>query len=164
MRFRPLGKIYNKTKFANFRTPVTTRIYSITIYSFLLLLRDAGRACGTVSVTCPVCRQQLSHCSDYAVIFSCGHGYHSACLGEPKSCYKCLNIKGWAPVVTNLAIPESPPPVIHFFLYILHCIRYFCLLFLQRKKQLLPPEFLRHRDLTLRLAPSCSIPDLEGIF
>lgn len=85
---------------------------SVTIYNnFFLLLRDAGRACGTVSVTCPVCRQLLSHCSDHAVVFSCGHGYHSACLGEPKSCYKCLNVKGWAPVATNLAIPESPPPV-----------------------------------------------------
>lgn len=75
------------------------------------LPRDAGRACGTVSVTCPICRQALSHCSDYVVVFGCGHGYHSTCLGEPKSCYKCLNTKGWAPVATNVAHTAQPPPV-----------------------------------------------------
>lgn len=131
-----------------------------------MLLRDAGRACGTVSVTCPVCRQLLSQCSDHAVVFSCGHGYHSTCLGEPKSCYKCLNVKGWAPVATNLAVPQSPPPVSSNRSFSTSYIAriHFCFFFLQRKKQLLPPEFLRHRDLTLRLAPSCPIPDLEGIF
>ncbi|XP_050447192.1 vacuolar protein sorting-associated protein 8 homolog isoform X2 [Cataglyphis hispanica] len=139
-----LSGVLIQSRYEQILVETTARLVSLELHKALeKSLRDAGRACGTISVTCPVCRQLLSHCSDYAVVFSCGHGYHSACLGEPKSCYKCLNIKGWAPVVTNLAIPESPPP---------------------RKKQLLPPEFLRHRDLTLRLAPSCSIPDLEGIF
>ncbi|KAL6441909.1 hypothetical protein ACFW04_002354 [Cataglyphis niger] len=139
-----LSGVLIQSRYEQILVETTARLVSLELHKALeKSLRDAGKACGTVSVTCPVCRQLLSHCSDYAVIFSCGHGYHSACLGEPKSCYKCLNIKGWAPVITNLAIPESPPP---------------------RKKQLLPPEFLRHRDLTLRLAPSCSIPDLEGIF
>lgn len=170
-------KIYSETKqLANFPSVlVTTRICQLQYTTnFFLLLRDAGRACGTVSVTCPVCRQLLSHCSDHAVVFSCGHGYHSACLGEPKSCYKCLNVKGWAPVATNLAISESPPPVSNtqeqdfFFRYMYFTLHFYAIsaffFFLQRKKQLLPPEFLRHRDLTLRLAPSCPIPDLEGIF
>ncbi|XP_029672254.1 vacuolar protein sorting-associated protein 8 homolog isoform X2 [Formica exsecta] len=139
-----LSGVLIQSRYEQILVETTARLVSLELHKALeKSLRTADRACGTVSVTCPVCRQLLSHCSDYAVVFSCGHGYHSACLGEPKSCYKCLNIKGWAPIVTNLAIPESPPP---------------------RKKQLLPPEFLRHRDLTLRLAPSCSIPDLEGIF
>jgi len=76
----------------------------------LLSFRDAGRACSNISMICPICRQPLSHCSDYVMIFSCGHGYHSTCLGESKSCYKCLNTKGWAPIATNIArtAPESP--------------------------------------------------------
>ncbi|KMQ97713.1 vacuolar protein sorting-associated protein 8-like protein [Lasius niger] len=139
-----LSGVLIQSRYEQILVETTARLVSLELHKALeKSLRDAGRACGTVSVTCPVCRQLLSHCSDHAVVFSCGHGYHSACLGESKSCYKCLNVKGWAPVATNLAIPESPPP---------------------RKKQLLPPEFLRHRDLTLRLAPSCPIPDLEGIF
>lgn len=140
--------------------------------AIFLSLRDAGRACGNVSITCPVCRQPLSHCSDHVVVFGCGHGYHSTCLGESKSCYKCLNTKGWAPVATNVAhaVPQ-PPPVscnsdVSSLSYIFLHHRNIILLTWrsQRKKQLLPPEFLRHRDLALRLAPSCSIPDLEGIF
>ncbi|XP_070163197.1 vacuolar protein sorting-associated protein 8 homolog isoform X5 [Polyergus mexicanus] len=139
-----LSGVLIQSRYEQILVETTARLVSLELHKALeKSLRNAGRACGTISVTCPVCRQLLSHCSDYAVVFSCGHGYHSACLGEPKSCYKCLNIKGWTPIVTNFAVPESPPP---------------------RKKQLLPPEFLRHRDLTLRLAPSCSIPDLEGIF
>ncbi|XP_029169096.1 vacuolar protein sorting-associated protein 8 homolog [Nylanderia fulva] len=139
-----LSGVLTQSRYEQTLVETTARLVSLELHKALeKSLRDAGRACGTVSVTCPVCRQLLSQCSDHAVVFSCGHGYHSTCLGEPKSCYKCLNIKGWAPVATNLAIPQPPPP---------------------RKKQLLPPEFLRHRDLTLRLAPSCPIPDLEGIF
>lgn len=57
-----------------------------------------------------MCRQPLSHCSDHVVVFGCGHGYHSACLGEPKSCYKCLNTKGWAPVATNVTQTVPQPP------------------------------------------------------
>ncbi|XP_070163192.1 vacuolar protein sorting-associated protein 8 homolog isoform X1 [Polyergus mexicanus] len=161
-----LSGVLIQSRYEQILVETTARLVSLELHKALeKSLRNAGRACGTISVTCPVCRQLLSHCSDYAVVFSCGHGYHSACLGEPKSCYKCLNIKGWTPIVTNFAVPESPPPVSNtsFRYFIVHCIHYF-LLFLQRKKQLLPPEFLRHRDLTLRLAPSCSIPDLEGIF
>lgn len=139
-----LSGVLTQSRYEQTLVETTARLVSLELHKALeKSLRDAGRACGTVSVTCPVCRQLLSQCSDHAVVFSCGHGYHSTCLGEPKSCYKCLNVKGWAPVATNLAVPQSPPP---------------------RKKQLLPPEFLRHRDLTLRLAPSCPIPDLEGIF
>ncbi|EFN62096.1 Vacuolar protein sorting-associated protein 8-like protein [Camponotus floridanus] len=139
-----LSGVLIQSRYEQILVETTARLVSLELHKALeKSLRDAGRACGTVSVTCPVCRQLLSHCSDHAVVFSCGHGYHSACLGEPKSCYKCLNVKGWAPVATNFVIPASPP---------------------SRKKQLLPPEFLRHRDLTLRLAPSCPTPDLEGIF
>jgi hypothetical protein len=154
----------------------------------LLPFRDAGRACGNISMICPICRQPLSHCSDYAMIFSCGHGYHSTCLGESKSCYKCLNTKGWAPIATNIArtAPKSPLVsckqqylalflyfryfrYINVFSFVRHTsytemLSYYSITYiLQRKKQLLPPEFLRHKDLTLRLAPPCSIPDLEGI-
>lgn len=139
MRFHSLRKIYNETEIL-FQTKICRFLwpnYYIHMFSynvqFFLLLRNAGRACGTVSVTCPVCRQLLSHCSDYAVVFSCGHGYHSACLGEPKSCYKCLNIKGWAPIVTNLAIPESPPPVSNtsFRYFTLHIL--FSIIFTEKK-------------------------------
>lgn len=85
----------------------------------------------------------LSQCTDYIIVFSCGHGFHSECLGEPKSCYKCLNSKGWAPIVTN----------------IIHTTKSF-----HEHKQILPPEFMRNKDLSLRLAPPTSLPDLEGIF
>lgn len=67
-----------------------------------LFYRDAGKACASISVICPICRHLLSQCTDYIIVFSCGHGFHSECLGEPKSCYKCLNSKGWAPIVTNI--------------------------------------------------------------
>lgn len=140
-----LSGVLTQSRYEQTLVETTARLVSLELHKALeKSLRDAGRACGNVSITCPVCRQPLSHCSDHVVMFGCGHGYHSMCLGEPKSCYKCLNTKGWAPVATNIAhtVPQPPP----------------------RKKQLLPPEFLRHKDLALRLAPSCSIPDLEGIF
>ncbi|XP_071579546.1 vacuolar protein sorting-associated protein 8 homolog [Temnothorax nylanderi] len=140
-----LSGVLTQSRYEQTLVETTARLVSLELHKALeKSLRDAGRACGNVSVTCPVCRQPLSHCSDHVVVFGCGHGYHSTCLGESKSCYKCLNTKGWAPVATNVmhTVPQPPP----------------------RKKQILPPEFLRHKDLALRLAPSCSIPDLEGIF
>lgn len=96
-------------------------MYISIINHFFLSLRDAGRACGNVSITCPVCRQPLSHCSDHVVVFGCGHGYHSTCLGEPKSCYECLNTKGWAPVATNVLhnVPQPPPVSCDSDIYIL---------------------------------------------
>ncbi|XP_011152021.1 vacuolar protein sorting-associated protein 8 homolog isoform X1 [Harpegnathos saltator] len=139
-----LSGVLTQSRYEQTLVETTARLVSLELHKALeKSLRDAGRACGNVSVTCPICRQALSNCSDYVVVFGCGHGYHSTCLGEPKSCYKCLNTKGWAPVATDITHAVQPPP---------------------RKKVLLPPEFLRHQDLTLRLAPLCPTPDLEGIF
>ncbi|XP_012058541.1 PREDICTED: vacuolar protein sorting-associated protein 8 homolog [Atta cephalotes] len=139
-----LSGVLTQSRYEQTLVETTARLVSLELHKALeTSLRDAGRACGNVSLTCPVCRQPLSHCSDHVVVFGCGHGYHLTCLGEPKSCYKCLNTKGWAPIATNVAHTVAQP---------------------LRKKQLLPPEFLHHKDLILRLAPSCSIPDLEGIF
>lgn len=138
-----LSGVLTQSRYEKTLVETTARLVSLELHKALeKSLRDAGKACGNLSVACPICRQPLSHCSDHVVVFSCGHGYHSTCLGEPKSCYKCLKTKGWAPVATNITHTTQPP---------------------SRKKHL-PPEFLRHRDLTLRLAPLCSIPDLEGIF
>lgn len=97
-------------KLTNFRILNLTCIHQLYATIFPSL-RDAGRACGNVSTTCPVCRQPLSNCSDHVVVFGCGHGYHSTCIGEPKSCYKCLNTKGWAPIATNVmhTVPQPPP-------------------------------------------------------
>ncbi|XP_011346387.1 vacuolar protein sorting-associated protein 8 homolog isoform X2 [Ooceraea biroi] len=140
-----LAGVLTQSRYEQTLVETTARLVSLELHKALeKSLRDAGRAYGNISTICPVCRQPLSHCSDYVVMFSCGHGYHSTCLSETKSCYKCLNTKGWAPIATNIAHAAPEPPL--------------------RKKQLLPPEFLRHKDLTLRLAPPCSIPDLEGIF
>ncbi|KAG5327788.1 VPS8 protein, partial [Pseudoatta argentina] len=140
-----LSGVLTQSRYEQTLVETTARLVSLELHKALeTSLRDAGRACSNVSITCPVCRQPLSHCSDHVVVFGCGHGYHLTCLGEPKSCYKCLNTKGWAPIATNVAHTVAQPPL--------------------RKKQLLPPEFLHHKDLVLRLAPSCSIPDLEGIF
>lgn len=74
-------------------------LFFIEIYC---LCRDAGKACASISLICPICRQILCQSTNYVAIFECGHGYHLDCLGEPRSCYKCLNAKGWAPVVTNI--------------------------------------------------------------
>ncbi|XP_017885655.1 vacuolar protein sorting-associated protein 8 homolog isoform X2 [Ceratina calcarata] len=121
----------------------TARLVSLELHEALKKsLRDAGRASGRVSIICHICRHLLSQCTNYVIAFNCGHGFHSECLGEAKSCYKCLNSKGWAPVVTHVTRLNS----------------------YHESKQLLEPEFMtRSRELTLRLAPP-SLPDLEGIF
>lgn len=144
------------------------------LYAVILPLRDAGKACGNISVTCLICRQLLSHCPDYVIIFACGHAYHSMCLSESKSCYKCLNTKGWAPIATNTmhtaelslvgCVCNVPYIILYNYFECFIFLCYFAIFILQRKKLLLPPEFLRHKDLTLRLAPPCPVPDFEGIF
>ncbi|XP_012276200.1 vacuolar protein sorting-associated protein 8 homolog [Orussus abietinus] len=121
----------------------TSRLVSLELHEALKKsLREAGRGTSTVSLICPICRQLLSQCTDYTVIFGCGHGYHVECLSEPKLCYKCLNTKGWAPPATNSIPANCRPP---------------------EKKPTFPRSVLRNKDLSLRLAPPTALPDLEGI-
>ncbi|KAG7189422.1 hypothetical protein KM043_017126 [Ampulex compressa] len=139
-----LSGVLTHSRYEQTLVETTARLVSLELHKALKRsLRDAGRACSSISVICPVCRQVLSQCTDYVIVFDCGHGYHSECLGEPKSCYKCVNTKGWAPLVTNVT----------------HSRRTFL-----EHKQILPPEFMRNKDLSLKLAPPTSLPDLEGIF
>ncbi|XP_047351827.1 vacuolar protein sorting-associated protein 8 homolog isoform X2 [Vespa velutina] len=122
----------------------TARLVSLELHKALKTsLRDAGKACASISLICPICRQILCQSTNYVAIFECGHGYHLDCLGEPRSCYKCLNAKGWAPVVTNIIRTSNS----HL-----------------ERKQILPPEFMRTKNFSLSLAPPTSVPDLEGIF
>lgn len=107
------------------------------------VVRDAGKACASASTICPVCRHVLIQTNDYTVFFGCGHGFHSQCLGDTKLCFKCLNDKGWAPVAKNYEPPQPKPP---------------------EKQQIMPPNFMRRRDLTLKLGAPTVLPDLEGIF
>ncbi|CAK9833216.1 Vacuolar protein sorting-associated protein 8 homolog [Anthophora retusa] len=139
-----LSGVLTHSRYEQTLIETTARLVSLELHKALKKsLRDAGRACASVSVVCPICRHLLSQCTDYIVVFNCGHGFHSECLGEPKSCYKCLNSKGWAPVVTNITNTVNS-----FHEY----------------KQILPPEFMRNKDFSLRLAPPTTLPDLEGIF
>lgn len=121
----------------------TARLVSLELHEALKKsLREAGRATGRVSVICQACRRLLSQRGSHVVAFDCGHGFHSDCLGEARSCYKCLEANGWAPVATSVARLGQ----------------------YRESKQLLEPEFMsRTRELALRLAPP-SLPDLEGIF
>ncbi|XP_048511434.1 vacuolar protein sorting-associated protein 8 homolog isoform X2 [Athalia rosae] len=122
----------------------TARLVSLELHEALKkALRDAGKAYQNGCTYCPVCRQPLSKCSDYVVVFRCGHGYHVSCLGNAGVCYKCLRLKGWAPAATDT------PPIQNR---------------LPERRTILPPSFMRERDLTLRLAPQTPFPDLEGIF
>ncbi|CAD6242413.1 GSCOCG00009489001-RA-CDS [Cotesia congregata] len=122
----------------------TAKLVSLELHESLKkTLRDAGRACASACTVCPVCRQILSQCTDYTVFFGCGHGFHSQCLGETKLCYKCLTDKGWAPVATNYTPESRAPP---------------------ERPPILPPMFMRRRDLTLKLGAPTVLPNLEGIF
>ncbi|XP_012165975.1 vacuolar protein sorting-associated protein 8 homolog [Bombus terrestris] len=139
-----LSGVLTHSRYEQTLVETTARLVSLELHKALKKsLRDAGRACASVSVICSICRHLLSQCTEYIIVFSCGHGFHSECLGEPKSCYKCLKSKGWAPIVTNIT----------------HTTKSF-----HEHKQILPPEFMRNKDLSLRLAPPTSLPDLEGIF
>ncbi|XP_066595487.1 vacuolar protein sorting-associated protein 8 homolog isoform X2 [Prorops nasuta] len=121
----------------------TTRLVSLELHKALKSrLRDSGRAYSNTSLICPICRQMLSQCINYTIIFACGHGYHLECLGEPRTCYKCLHVKGWTPIITSVIRNNAP----------------------LENKPIVPPEFMRNRDLTLKLAPPTNVPDLEGIF
>lgn len=93
-------------------------------------------------MTCPSCRISLIKTKDYNVFFSCGHGYHLNCINDKKHCYKCLNDKGWTPSVKNFNIPDEK---------------------LQIRPNIIPPEFMRKRDLTLKLGAPTVIPDLDDI-
>ncbi|XP_054013291.1 vacuolar protein sorting-associated protein 8 homolog [Hylaeus anthracinus] len=138
-----LSGVLTHSRYEQTLVETTARLVSLELHKALKKsLRDAGKACASMSIICPICRQLLSQSSDYIVVFSCGHGFHSECLGEPKSCYKCLNSKGWAPVVTNVT---HPPKTFNAY------------------KEILPPAFMRNKDLSLSLAPP-TLPDLEGIF
>ncbi|XP_024940795.1 vacuolar protein sorting-associated protein 8 homolog isoform X2 [Cephus cinctus] len=138
-----LTGVLTHTRYEQTLVEATSRLVSLELHKALKkTLRDAGKACSNTSTICPVCRQVLSQCTDYLIVFHCGHGYHADCVGEPKMCYKCLNKKGWAPVATNLP-PTTPKP--------------------PERRQILPPAFMQSRDLTLRLAPPTSLTDLEGI-
>lgn len=139
-----LSGVLTHSRYEQTLVETTTRLVSLELHKALeRSLRDAGKACASVSVICPICRHVLSQCADYIVLFNCGHGYHSTCLGEPRSCYKCLNSRGWAPLVTNITHTSRP---------------------FHENKQILPPEFMRKNDLSLKLAPPTLLPDLEGIF
>ncbi|XP_046485765.1 vacuolar protein sorting-associated protein 8 homolog [Neodiprion pinetum] len=122
----------------------SARLVSMELHEALKKsLRDAGKAFQNVCLYCPVCRRGLSQCTDYAVVFRCGHGYHISCIGDSKVCYQCLRTKGWAPTVTNSLPTTKRPPE-------------------KRKNQ--PPSLTTDRDLRLRLAPQILLPDFEGIF
>nr|XP_033321301.1 vacuolar protein sorting-associated protein 8 homolog [Megalopta genalis] len=137
-----LSGVLTHSRYEQTLVETTAHMVSLELHKALKKsLRDAGKACASISLICPICRHLLSQCTDYAIVFSCGHGFHSECLGEPRSCYKCLHSKGWAPIVTNITRPTRS---------------------FHEHKQILPPEFMR-KDLTLRLAPP-TLPDLEGIF
>ncbi|XP_043667984.1 vacuolar protein sorting-associated protein 8 homolog isoform X2 [Vespula pensylvanica] len=139
-----LAGVLTHSQYEQTLVETTARLVSLELHKALKTsLRDAGKACASISLICPICRQILCQSTNYVVIFECGHGYHLDCLGEPRSCYKCLNAKGWAPVVTNIIRTNNSH--------------------LERKK-ILPPEFMRTKNFSLSLAPPTSIPDLEGIF
>ncbi|XP_031846274.1 vacuolar protein sorting 8 [Nomia melanderi] len=138
-----LSGVLTHSRYEQTLVETTARLVSLELHKALKKsLREAEKACASISLVCPICRHLLSQCTNYAVIFSCGHGFHSECIGEPRSCYKCLKAKGWAPIVTNIT----------------HSTKSF-----HEHKQILPPEFMRNNDFTLRLAPP-TLPDLEGIF
>ncbi|XP_034937425.1 vacuolar protein sorting-associated protein 8 homolog [Chelonus insularis] len=139
-----LTGVLTHSRYEQVLVETTARLVSLELHQTLKKnLRDAGRACASNSSICPVCRRILIQCTDYTVFFDCGHGFHSQCLGETKRCYKCLNEKGWAPVATNYELPQPRPP---------------------EKPQIIPPEFMRRRDLTLKLGAPTVLPNLEGIF
>ncbi|KAF7400816.1 hypothetical protein HZH66_006000 [Vespula vulgaris] len=139
-----LAGVLTHSQYEQTLVETTARLVSLELHKALKTsLRDAGKACASISLICPICRQILCQSTNYVVIFECGHGYHLDCLGEPRSCYKCLNAKGWAPVVTNIIRTNNSH--------------------LERKK-ILPPEFMRTKNFSLSLAPPTSVPDLEGIF
>ena len=138
-----LSGVLTHSRYEQTLVETTARLVSLELHKALKKsLREAGKASASMSIICSICRHVLSQCADYIILFSCGHGFHSECLGEPRSCYKCLNTKGWAPLVTNLTHTTRP---------------------FHEHKPILPPEFMRNRDLSLRLAPP-TLPDLEGIF
>nr|XP_034192046.1 vacuolar protein sorting-associated protein 8 homolog [Osmia lignaria] len=139
-----LSGVLTHSRYEQTLVETTARLVSLELHKALKKsLRDAGRACASASIICAICRHLLSQCTDYIIVFSCGHGFHSECLEEPKCCYKCLNTKGWASLVTNTVYTTKS---------------------FHETKQILPPEFMRNKDLSLRLAPPTSLPDLEGIF
>lgn len=72
-----------------------------------LFYREAGKARSSTSLNCPVCQKPLADAANYIVIFSCNHAYHMECLMEPKICYECQRIKGWADPVTDFQPPVS---------------------------------------------------------
>ncbi|XP_063986290.1 vacuolar protein sorting-associated protein 8 homolog [Diachasmimorpha longicaudata] len=138
-----LTGVLTHSRYEQVLVETTARLVSLELHEALKkTLRDSGRACASASMICPVCRQVLTQSTDYTVFFGCGHGYHSQCLGERKLCYKCLNDKGWAPVATNYDMPNPRAP---------------------ERPQILPPAFMRRRELTLRLGAPTVLPDLEGI-
>ncbi|XP_051156587.1 vacuolar protein sorting-associated protein 8 homolog [Leptopilina boulardi] len=139
-----LTSVLTHSRYEQTLVETTSRLVSLEIHEALKrTLRDSGKGCSSNSLTCPICRQKFANCTEYIVIFGCGHGYHVECLSESKVCYKCLNTKGWTNKPVNFTIPPHRPP---------------------EKRQLQPPTFMRNKDTSLRLAPPIPWPDLEGIF
>lgn len=108
-----LTGVLTHSRYEQVLVETTARLVSLELHETLKKsLREAGRACASRSQICPVCRQVLSQCAEYTVLFNCGHVFHTHCLGEPKICYKCLDDKGWAPAATNSSeLPRPKPPV-----------------------------------------------------
>ncbi|XP_033214134.1 vacuolar protein sorting-associated protein 8 homolog [Belonocnema kinseyi] len=139
-----LTSVLTHSRYEQTLVETTSRLVSLELHEALKrALRDSGKGCSSDSLICPICRQKFSHCTNYIVIFGCGHGYHVECLAESKVCYTCLNTKGWTHTPTNFTPPSLRP---------------------LERRQLQPPAFMRNRDTSLRLAPPVPWPDLEGIF
>lgn len=139
-----LTSVLTHSRYEQTLVETTSRLVSLEIHEALKeTLRNSGKGCSSDSLICPICRQKFANCTEYVVIFGCGHGYHVECLSESKVCYKCLNTKGWTHKPLNFAIPTHRPP---------------------ERRQLQPPKFMQNKDTSLRLAPPVPWPDLEGIF
>ncbi|XP_043274533.1 vacuolar protein sorting-associated protein 8 homolog isoform X2 [Venturia canescens] len=140
-----LTGVLTHSRYEQVLVETTANLVSLELHETLKKsLRDAGRAYASKSQICPVCRQTLIQCADYTILFGCGHVFHAGCLGESKMCVKCRSDKGWAPPATNVSeVPRPRPP---------------------ERRPILPPAFMRRRDLTLRVGAPTVLPDLEGIF